>query len=164
MKRDESSAYTWESAMSFRWNAVSDINCQAPFHFDSSLSLSTFFSFFPPSPSNSSLLSLSFGGCYRKFFPLHLLHRIPYFVIASLSLTVWKSVPWTRLFPFPRPQSVHFTDAFFSWKDLPHGSRNRWASFPPPHPPSHSAFYPLLFFHLLLVLTEFSVSPWTLSR
>lgn len=99
-----------------------------------SLSLSVSF-FFPPSPSNSSLLSLSFGGCYRKFFPLHLLHRIPYFVIASLSLTVWKSVPWNASFSFSQaPERALYGRIFFLKGPTPWFSESM-GFFPSPSSP-----------------------------
>lgn len=107
--------------MSFRWNADLDINCQAPFHFDGSLSFSLSVS--DPLPPSTSLRLLSFGGLSvvtaSSFFPptffLLLLYRTPYFVAASLSLTSWKSVPRHIFLLFPGPGRARFMDdAFFS--------------------------------------------------
>lgn len=123
MKRDESSAYIWESAMRFPRNADFNINCQTLFHFDSFL--------WPFHPSPLCPPPPFTFGCRRKLSPF--VHVV--FPDASLFLIGWKNAS----FPFPRLQCTLYGRIFF-WKDLPHGSRNRWASlktaFPLPPSPS----------------------------
>lgn len=103
-KRDESSMRLDNE---FPRNADFSINYQTSFYFDGFL--------WP------ILSSFSFGRCRDS--PLLLSTVSPTHLF---SLRTGKTRPTTRLFPFPRLRCTLYGHIFF-WKDLPHGSRNRWA-------------------------------------
>lgn len=61
--------------------------------------------------------------------PLFIFRTLPQFPVSSMhlfSLRIGKTSHGRAFFLFPG-SDARFMDTFFFWKDLPHGSRNRWA-------------------------------------